>query len=527
MMEAPYKKGDTVSLNQEYEIAKLLSETEKYWLFEAIQSATLKKVKVIVYNNDSFSSSIDVEMEWKSDAEIIEKQSEFLGEPVKFIESGVKMDGGKLQYVIIFSSVKEIPQPTPVVTEKVEEVQVEGDALASPKKTILSVIDDLEEADPANDVTAEEPVTTVADALKESEVKHKDFTVEEGEEEVDDDDFAEELLETADEMDVPEEIIEAEEFIEAPIHPNEVEMKPAGVAPKTASTPSVGFAKRKQKKESAAKEAVPEMLEEQPATSDAPLRDEMPTELEKEILDERKDEAERTIEIEDEEEKDYVKHIVMDYFDRMNPSNYYPLKLKISDIKKAVSAKMVNPITGERKISERDELEATLRDPIVIVRPSILGCSVMPGEIETNFDDEEDELTFYVTPGVKGKVIGSIDFINENEIIHKTTFKAKVVDPNYARVVAFYGILASFTPKIIGFLGLNLGLEDTLETLWGVTSTVFSGMSIAGLIALGGIVPVVILSLAVRWKLKPSEGKLKFNLTNFRLKDLKMKKTKA
>jgi len=510
MMEAPYKKGDTVSLNQEYEIAKLLSETEKYWLFEAIQSAALKKVKVIVYNNDSFSSSIDVEMEWKSDAEIIEKQSEFLGEPVKFIESGVKMDGGKLQYVIIFSSVKEIPQPAPVVTEKVEEVQVEGDALASPKKTILSVIDDLEEADPANDVTAEEPVTTVADALKESE-----------------EEFAEELLETADEMEVPEEIIEDDEFKEAPSHPNEEEIKPAGAAPKTASVPSVGFTKRKQKKESAAKEAVPEMLEEQPATSDAPLRDEMPTELEKEILDERKDEAERAFEIEDEEEKDYVKHIVMDYFDRMNPSNYYPLKLKISDIKKAVSAKMVNPITGERKISERDELEATLRDPIVIVRPSILGCSVMPGEIETNFDDEEDELTFYVTPGVKGKVIGSIDFINENEIIHKTTFKAKVVDPNYARVVAFYGILASFTPKIIGFLGLDLGLEDTLETLWGVTSTVFSGMSIAGLIALGGIVPVIILSLVVRWKLKPSEGKLKFNLTDFRLKDLKMKKTKA
>ena len=217
----------------------------------------------------------------------------------------------------------------------------------------------------------------------------------------------------------------------------------------------------------------------------------------------------------------------MDYFDRMNPSNYYPLKLKISDIKKATSAKMINPITGERKVSERDELEATLSDPMVIVRPSVLGCSVMPGQIETNFDDEDDELTFYVTPGVKGKVIGSIDFINEDEVIHSTKFESKVVDPNYARVVAFYGILTSFAPKILGLLGLNLGLEQTFDTLWGVSSNVFGSMTLAGLIALGGIVPVVILSLIVRWKLKPSEGKLKFNLTNFRLKDFKVKKSKA
>ena len=160
-------------------------------------------------------------------------------------------------------------------------------------------------------------------------------------------------------------------------------------------------------------------------------------------------------------------------------------------------------------------------------RPSVLGCSVMPGQIETNFDDEEDELTFYVTPGVKGKVIGSIDFINEDEIIHSTKFESKVVDPNYARVVAFYGILASFAPKILGLLGLNLGLEQTFDTLWGVSSGVFGSMTLAGLIALAGIVPVIILSLVVRWKLKPSEGKLKFNLTNFRLKDLKVKKTEA
>ncbi|MHA1503256.1 MAG: hypothetical protein ACTSSB_15580 [Candidatus Heimdallarchaeota archaeon] len=518
MVESPYNKGDTVSLNQEYEILKLISETEKYWLFDAIQSDILKKVKVIVYNEENFSSSIDVEMEWKSDVEIIQKQSEFLDEKVDFIESGVKMDGGKLQYVIVFSSVEvktddePTTAPTPTITEKPVDIKVEKETKTAPQKTFLTAIDDLEAAAPSRPVPEKAKGVTVEEALAESEAEGT------GEE------FAEEeIVEEIKEMlDEDEKSVELEEIIDVPAHPNEKELAPPSPPPRAAGGPGIGFRKRKQKKEPTFKESIPEKFEEAEISASStiePVSDEKPDEL--------RFERERAVDVEDDVEKDYVKFIVMDYFDRMNPSNYYPLKIKISDIKKATSAKMVNPITGERKVSERDELEATLSDPMVIVRPSVLGCSVMPGQIETNFDDEEAELTFYVTPGVKGKVIGSIDFINEDEVIHSTKFESKVVDPNYARVVAFYGILTSFAPKILSLLGLDLGLEQTFNSLWGVTSGAFSGMTIAGLIALGGIVPVVILSLIVRWKLKPSEGKLKFNLTNFRLKDLKVKKTKA
>ncbi|MHA1245688.1 MAG: hypothetical protein ACTSP7_14130, partial [Candidatus Heimdallarchaeota archaeon] len=471
---------------------KLISETEKYWLYEALQTDILKKVKVIVYNEESFTSSIEVEMEWKSDAEIIQKQSEFLEEKVDFVESGVKMDGGKLQYIIVFSSVeveveaKPTTTPTPAITETSEEIKVEGKSTAAPQKTFLAVIDDLDEATPPEKPVpgkpkpVEEKQITVEDALKDSEAEPEEAL----EEELAEEDIFEEIKDIIED---DKESVESDEIDAAPSHPNEKERAP----PPTTAGPGLGSVKRKQKKESTFKESIPKKIEEiaTEATIE-PISDEKPAELAKE----------RLVIVEEDEEKDYVKFIVMDYFDRMNPSNYYPLKIKISDIKKAASAKMVNPITGERKVSERDELEATLSDPMVIVRPSVLGCSVMPGQIETNFDDEEDELTFYVTPGVKGKVIGSIDFINEDEIIHSTKFESKVVDPNYARVVAFYGILTSFAPKILGLLGLNLGLEQTFDSLWGVSSSIFGSMTLAGLIALAGIVPVVILSLVVRCK---------------------------
>lgn len=524
MVESPYNKGDTVSLNQDYEILKLISETEKYWLFDAIQTDILKKVKVLVYNEENFSSSIDVEMEWKSDVEIIQKQSEFLDEKVVFVESGVKMDGGKLQYVIVFSSTEKLPgsapTSTPVITEKPTDIKVGGMGLArpQPQRTFLADIDDLDQTDTKKQAPTETPVVskdteiTVEEDLKATDDEPED-TIEDRLEEVVEEDIVGEIKEIIDD---DKDSIMPDEIADAPAHPNEKEMAPASPRPPT-SGPSAAFGRKKDKKESAFKESVPEKIEETTASVSA---------IEP-IHDERTDGLEKAKEVIVEEEKDYIKFIAMDYFDRMNPSNYYPLKIKISDVKKAASAKMINPITGERKVTERDEIETTLIDPIVIVRPIMLGCSVMPEEIETNFDDEEDDLTFYVTPGVKGKVIGSIDFINEGETIHSTKFEAKVVDPNYARVVAFYGILTSFAPKIISLLGLNIGLDQTMGTLWGVTSGAFQNLSLAGLIALGGIVPVAIISLVVRWKLKPSEGKLKFNLTNFRLKDLKVKKTKA
>ncbi|MFW9923242.1 MAG: hypothetical protein ACFFDW_08160, partial [Candidatus Thorarchaeota archaeon] len=181
--------------------------------------------------------------------------------------------------------------------------------------------------------------------------------------------------------------------------------------------------------------------------------------------------------------------------------------------------------TGERKVQQQSTMEALLKNPIVKIKPTIPGCNVVPNEIETDFSEEKDTVTFYVTPGVKGKILGHIKFINEGILIHSTEFEAKVVDPNFARVVAFYGILASFLPKIISFLGVNLGLNLTLNDLWSVAEGTFGGISIASLVAIAGIIPVIIISVIVRQKLKPSSCKVLFKIADIRLKQLKPKKT--
>ncbi|MHA1558102.1 MAG: hypothetical protein ACTSPM_14380, partial [Candidatus Heimdallarchaeota archaeon] len=222
------------------------------------------------------------------------------------------------------------------------------------------------------------------------------------------------------------------------------------------------------------------------------------------------------------DEQDYLKHISMEYFDRMNPQNYYPLTLDIADLLQDEKAPIINPITGERKIQTQSQLDAKLKNPIVKVRPILPGCNVVPREIETDFNKASDKVTFYVTPFVKGEIIGQISFISEGKVFHTTKFDAKVVDPNYARVVAFLGILASFVPKILSLLGMDLGLDTTLDMLAASSIAVIGGMNIASIIAIGGIIPVIIASVLIRKRLKPKSTRVQYRLADFRLKGLKL-----
>ena len=235
------------------------------------------------------------------------------------------------------------------------------------------------------------------------------------------------------------------------------------------------------------------------------------------ILDEEREEQIEQVEWEKQGEQDYLKHIAMEYFDRMNPQNYYPLTINISDIVSDTMIPIINPITGERKVQKLDEMDVTLYNPIVKIRPSLPGCNVEPNEIKTDFTYENDEITFYITPLVKGKIQGQINFINDDKIIHSTNFNAKVVDPKLARAVAFYGILTSFIPEILSILGINLGLNKTLTEIWSVAESTFGNMTIASLIALGGIVPVVLLSIGVRQILKAKSCKVHYKLRDFRM----------
>ncbi len=234
--------------------------------------------------------------------------------------------------------------------------------------------------------------------------------------------------------------------------------------------------------------------------------------------------ADDSMEIDEEDyPAEYLKHISMDYFDRMNPQNYYPMTITISDIIEAKKGAVINPITGERKVQDQAELHTELKDPIVTVRPTIPGCSVVPSTIDTDFSYTRDEITFYITPGVKGDILGKIEFLNEGKTIFEHDFEAKVVDPRYARVIALYGIITSFIPKIITLLGVDLWLDTTLNDLWAISLDTVGNMNIASLIAIGGILPVIALSLIVRQRLKPKSSKVQYKLSDFRLKDLKPK----
>ena len=163
-------------------------------------------------------------------------------------------------------------------------------------------------------------------------------------------------------------------------------------------------------------------------------------------------------------------------------------------------------------------MEVALINPNVTIKPTIPGCNVVPNELKTNFDEAEDTITFYITPEVKGDIQGKIEFLNEGDIIHTEDFKGKVVDPRFARVIAIYGIVGSFVPKILSVLGFNLGLNYTLYQLWAISTDTFGGLSIASLIGLAGILPVVAISLLVRQKLQPKSNKTQFKLKDFRFK---------
>lgn len=464
----PYNDGDLVILSHKYEILSCHSQTETYWIFDAINSETKQKVVIKVFINEGFTSVEETRNAWISEIEILQTQAEYQGLPIDYIESEEKSGVGLIQFFIVFSYVKDeddMPGIAFTRDDAPEEMELEGKAKEDADKDI----DDFVKVEKEKAVLTEEPA------------------------------------------------VEASEIESAPQAPT--------IAPPT-TAPTLGGRERASKRKAAPKTAVVEEFAEE-------VVEEADEEAVEETLEEPEysrqaiEIADDSMELEDEDyESEYLKNLSMSYFDRMNPQNYYPLTISISDIIEEKKAAVVNILTGERKVQKQTELHATLKDPIVTIRPTIPGCSVVPSVIETDFSFTKDEVTFYITPGVKGDILGNIEFLNEGKVIYSYDFEAKVVDPRYARVVAIYGIITSFIPKIITLLGVNLWLDTTLNDLWTTISTdTIGNMNIASLIAIGGLLPVIVLSLVVRQRLKPKSSKVQYKLSDFRLKDLKLKKT--
>ncbi len=470
MNVCPYNDGDFVTLNQKYEILSCHSQTESYWIFDAVNAETKQKVVIKVFINEAFTSVEEIRTAWISEIEKLQTQAEYQGLPIQYIESEEKSRLGSVQFFIVFNYIKEEEEDDEVAEEapEITTESVEGPGA------------------PVTGIRADGIIAKDADVFAESEKM-------------------ESVLE---EEPAPKE----KEIESAP-------PKPTIVPP--AAAPRLGRRERVSKKKAALKTSiVEEFLEEAVEEADEELMEE--PEYGKQAIEI----ADDSMELEDEDyESEYLKQISMEYFDRMNPQNYYPMTISISDIIAAKKAAVVNPITGERKIQKQAEIEATLKDPIVTIRPTIPGCSVVPSIIDTDFSYTKDEVTFYITPGVKGEILGKIEFLNEGKTIYSYDFEAKVVDPRYARVVAFYGILTSFLPKIITLLGVDLWLGTTLNELWGVAENTVGNMSIASLIAIGGIIPVLAISMLVGQRLKPKSSRIQYKLSDFRLKGLKLKKT--
>ncbi|MBN1329720.1 MAG: hypothetical protein JXA54_09630 [Candidatus Heimdallarchaeota archaeon] len=446
MVGIPYKEGDTIMLNNQYSITGLLNETDEYLLFEGNQISNNRKVMMIIFANEKFTSIEEVENAWNN--EIQNLQEKTIGEEleIEIIESGIIDFKGENQYVIIIRGLTELNRS---VKQAIVDIEKEEFPSTIPRMVMGEDI----KSQPQPIMKKDEP--TSKEVFEELELAEED------------EDELKEMTE-----------VEKKISVQPPLPPT--------------TTTEAPTSKLKRKKES--------LMEKQLAASCLVQTDES-------------------------EDKDYLKHISMNYFDRMNPQNYYPYVINISDIKQEKIITIQNPITGERQTQQRSQIATKLENPIVKIRPTIPGCNVVPNEIETDFDKVENEVTFYVTPVVKGKIIGQIQYINEGSIIHTTEFTAKVVDPRYARAVVYYGILTSFIPKIISLLGIDFGLNLTLNDLWSVAEGTFGNMSIASLIAIGGIIPVVVISILVRQKLRPKSCKIQYKISDFKFKNLKIQKT--
>ncbi|MCK5046946.1 MAG: hypothetical protein KAS22_10225, partial [Candidatus Heimdallarchaeota archaeon] len=79
MSYCPYTNGDLVTLQHGYEILSCHSQTETYWIFDAVNSETKKKVVIKVFINEGFTSIEETRTAWISEIEKLQTQAEYQG----------------------------------------------------------------------------------------------------------------------------------------------------------------------------------------------------------------------------------------------------------------------------------------------------------------------------------------------------------------------------------------------------------------------------------------------------------------
>ena len=214
------------------------------------------------------------------------------------------------------------------------------------------------------------------------------------------------------------------------------------------------------------------------------------------------------------EKTKYDKNVSIDYFDVMNPENYYPLVVDIADIEQITKSIEENILTGERKTQKKEKVQLEVVSPVIQVKPLFPGCIVTPDVLEADLRTEKEVLTFYITPMVQGEVFGQVAFVSEGKVLQTIKTPAEVKNARYARVVTFYGMVASFLPKILGFIGFDLNLEsinmsDLLPFVEGITLDNF--------IVIAGILAAACIGIIVYLTRKPNSKRIKYHVSDFRM----------
>ncbi|NMC06005.1 MAG: hypothetical protein GYA24_12390 [Candidatus Lokiarchaeota archaeon] len=206
----------------------------------------------------------------------------------------------------------------------------------------------------------------------------------------------------------------------------------------------------------------------------------------------------------------YDKNISVDYFDVMNPENYYPIVVDIADIEQAWKPVQENIITGERKVQVKEQV--VFETDTVLVRPVFPGCTVAPSELEADLTKPKEVLTFYATPLVKGGIKGELHFLANGKIVHKTELPAQVQDPRFGRMITLYGLIASMVPKLSSLFSIDLGAM--ISAALGIS---LSGDVLTSIIAIAGTGIASFFGMIYYLTHRPKNTRLQLHVSDFRL----------
>ncbi|MFX0115021.1 MAG: hypothetical protein ACFFB3_10780 [Candidatus Hodarchaeota archaeon] len=193
------------------------------------------------------------------------------------------------------------------------------------------------------------------------------------------------------------------------------------------------------------------------------------------------------------------------YYDIMNPEKFYELIVHLSDIPLDVKAPVTSLVTGERRTEVKKHVEiATEKIPLVTIRPIFPGCLITPSELETDFRNPDERLTFFVTPLVKGSIPNArIElYLHNKELIATIPTATRVVDPRIARVIAAMGFAIGLGPKAMEY-GFEIDFNENLAEAMPFLDDLLGSVDFLLLLELGLLGFFILLATGLFIKYRP------------------------